>query len=247
MKRTIFDIGMHRGLDANYYARKGFNVVGVEAVPALYEIAMALNAEFAESGQLVGHQRALHEQSGITVPFFVHPSKDDWGSLTQKVAERGKVRAQEIAVQTLTLDDLLKQHGVPYYIKCDIEGGDRIFVEQLLATPEKPAFVSIELQRAEDLAVLAACKYDRFQIVNQYNHPFMAKPKSTREGQLVDTPISHVMSGPFGLDLAWKKWRSFAETMRAFQAWLEFERIFPGAQVGWIDVHATCLATLVET
>ena len=242
--RTIFDIGMHKGFDTLYYARKGFRVVGVEAVPSLYNEAMKLNSDFVKSGQVVAYQRALHAASGEHVDFFVNPKKDDWGSLSKAVAERGVAVADVITVGTMTLHDLLRDHGVPYYIKCDIEGGDIIFLEQMLASTARPEFVSVELQTEENLAVLAASKYDRFQIVNQYNHPFMEKPTSTREGLLVDMPISHIMSGPFGRDLPGQKWRSLAETMRAFQAWHEFERLCPGATVGWIDVHASTQATL---
>lgn len=246
MTKLIFDIGMHRGLDTLYYARKGFRVVGVEAVPALYAEALRTNESFVRSGQVAGFQKALHSVSGEQVPFYVHPTKDDWGSLIKEVGARGNVEAQVISVETLTLHDLLQAFGTPYYIKCDIEGGDRVFLEQLLESQARPEFVSVELQRAEDLAILSACGYDRFQIVNQYNHPFMEKPTSTREGVLVDMQITHVMSGPFGRDLPPEKWRNFRDAMRAFQAWIEFEQTYPGATVGWIDVHASRQATLLH-
>ena len=34
----IFDVGMHKGEDTDYYLRRGFNVVGIEANPELAEL-----------------------------------------------------------------------------------------------------------------------------------------------------------------------------------------------------------------
>ncbi len=31
----IYDVGMHKGEDADYYLKKGFRVIGFEAIPEL--------------------------------------------------------------------------------------------------------------------------------------------------------------------------------------------------------------------
>jgi len=36
-KNLIIDVGVHQGEDTEYYLKKGFCVVGIEADPQLYE------------------------------------------------------------------------------------------------------------------------------------------------------------------------------------------------------------------
>lgn len=87
-------------------------------------------------------------------------------------AEHGGHPSKQIAVETITLSKLYDDHGVPYYIKCDIEGSDEIFVEQLVRDPRRPGFVSIEAVSMEAVSGLRAAGYTRFQIVNQALHPW---------------------------------------------------------------------------
>jgi len=163
----VFDIGLHRRLDAKFYLEKGFKVVGVEASSAHCELVRKENPVQIQSGALIVAERALHERSNEIVKFYINPEKDDWGSLDRGAAEKGVGLAREVSVRTISLRDLISTHGVPYYIKCDIEGGDAIFVRGLLSIPARPAPVSIEATGADDIARLLACGYDRFQIVNQ--------------------------------------------------------------------------------
>ena len=172
----IFDIGLHRGNDATFYLKKGFKVVGLEAVPGLCEFVKTQNLDAVSSGRLTIIQKALSDLEGQTVEFFVNPSKDDWGSLTRGVAEKGMGNAEAITVETTTLESMMETFGVPYYLKCDIEGADAILVDQLLHSTGRPSFVSIEATSADDITKLSACGYDRFQIVNQYMHPYVKCP-----------------------------------------------------------------------
>ena len=71
-----------------------------------------------------------------------------------------------IEVETTTLGELVAAHGVPYYLKSDIEGADEFVIEQLETLPETPRYVSVEAS-GDPLAMLVRCGYGRFQIVNQ--------------------------------------------------------------------------------
>ncbi|MGH9195842.1 MAG: FkbM family methyltransferase, partial [Acidimicrobiia bacterium] len=170
--KLIFDLGMHKGLDARNYLAKGFDVVGLEAVPALCGRVRDENADMIASGRLQVVQRALYTKTGERVRFYVNPDHDDWGSLDRGAAEKGVGSSRPIEVETITLGDLLKAYGSPYYIKCDLEGGDAIFAVQLLRSPVRPDFVSIEATSADDLAMIRACGYTRFQIINRWTNPF---------------------------------------------------------------------------
>jgi FkbM family methyltransferase len=235
----IFDIGLHRGLDAKFYMQKGFRVVGVEASHDLCEVVRKQNAPEIENKKLVVIERALHEQSNQTVQFFINPDKDDWGSLDQNAAEKGVGHAQAVSVRTVSLQDMFSTYGEPYYIKCDIEGGDALFVRSLLSCAVRPKFVSIEATSADDIARLLACGYDRFQVVNQYMHPFTKCPKPAREGQYIDAAFTHETSGLFGRELPPELWGDFSSCILKFMDWYGLRARDPNLAIGWLDVHCT--------
>jgi FkbM family methyltransferase len=238
----IFDIGLHRGLDARFYLSKGFRVVGLEAREDLCEIARQGNAEFVASGQLSIVTGALFEESGSTVQFYINDQKDDWGSLYRGAAEQDGSVARTITVPTVTLADLLATYGTPYYIKCDIEGGDSLFVDQLLRTDQRPTYVSVEMTyevtSPDNLAKLRACGYDRFQIVNQQLNPSTLVPNPPREGVYVDQGFTSETSGLFGRELPERAWHDFRTTMKRLLDWYDLRDRDPSLALGWLDVHA---------
>lgn len=237
-RNLIFDLGLHKGGDARNYVAKGFSVIGLEASPALCRIARDENAEAANSGQLVIVERALAAKSGEKVDFFINAEHDDWGSLSRGQAEKGVSSADTISVETVTLADLFKAYGEPYYIKCDLEGGDAIFIEQLLASACRPSFVSIEATSADDLALLRACGYKTFQIVNQWMNPLVKAPNPAREGHFAELAFTHYTSGLFGRELPFDRWTDFSTMMRCFLDWYDLRRRDENLAIGWLDVHA---------
>ena len=242
----IFDIGLHRGLDAIYYLEKGFRVVGVEASSELCNIVTDKNRSRIQSGALTVLERALHDRSNETVKFFINPEKDDWGSLDKGSAEKGIGQAKEVCVQTICLEDLISTYGEPYYIKCDIEGGDAIFVRSLLRSAARPAFVSIEATSGDDIARLLACGYDRFQIVNQYLHPFTKCPVPAREGCYVDATFTHETSGLFGRELPVDRWEDFTSAIKKFVDWYDLHHRDPNLAIGWLDIHCSTTGAITH-
>jgi FkbM family methyltransferase len=244
IKDLIFDIGLHKGLDAAFYLNKGFRVVALEAVPHLCETANILNQDAVLGNRLTIVQKALSDSEGQIVEFFVNPSKDDWGSLTRGAAEKGMGNAETISVETTTLESMFRTYDVPYYLKCDIEGADTVLVDQLLHVAGRPTFVSIEATCADDIAKLLACGYDRFQIVNQYLNPFVKCPIPAREGNYVDAAFTHETSGLFGLELPPHRWTTFADAMAMFQDWYGLRTRDESLAIGWLDVHVCKAAAL---
>jgi hypothetical protein len=135
---------------------------------------------------------------------------------------------------------------VPYYIKCDIENGDAIFVRQLLRDARRPAFVSIEATSVGDLACLEACGYDRFQLVNQMFHQFFSiPPEPAREGVYVQAHFDGHCSGLFGRELDPSRWTDFGEVAERFLEWDRLRTKDPQLACGWLDVHAGYSTNLV--
>ena len=242
--QLIFDIGLHKGLDSEFYLKKGFNVVGVEASPDLANSCRERYADWINQGKLTVVERALASKAGETSDFYTNPGKDDWGSLYQDQAEKGLGGSHRITVETTTLAELLDSYGTPYFIKCDIEGGDRLFVNQLLTDSRRPKFVSVEATAPQDLAMLFACGYDRFQIVNQWLNPYQIPPEPSREGTYVPTIFTGETSGLFGHELDQFKWIGFDQMIRDFVHWQDLAASNSQLAWGWTDLHATRAETL---
>jgi FkbM family methyltransferase len=245
-RHLIFDLGLHHGYDTEFYLNKGFKVIALEANPGMIEQARKnpVLATAEEEGRLGIVPMALWGSGGESISFYVNSVKDDWSSAVKKLAEKGRHPTREIKVATITLAQMFEQLGVPYYVKCDIEGADVIFSEQLMSQKELPAFVSAEECDARILAHFASAGYDRFQLVNQALHDFIVQPHPPREGRFVETKFTGHMSGLFGLDLPLDKWLPYHE----LNEWLAMYRSltrrgFPMSDA-WFDIHATKKETL---
>jgi FkbM family methyltransferase len=119
----IFDLGLFDGSDSEFYLRKGFLVVAVEAQPDLCQQARDRFADAIAAGRLAVVERAIWTATDERIPFYVHSG---WSSAYRQSAERDGGTSGIIEVATITLDALFEQFGVPYYLKCDIEGSRRL-------------------------------------------------------------------------------------------------------------------------
>lgn len=232
----IFDLGMHKGLDTEYYLEKGFRVVGLEAVPELAEACAAKLARYGD--RLVIVNKALFEKPDEEVSFYTVPNKNDWGSLHRGFAEKGVETAVEITVQTIDLPWLLDRYGTPRYIKCDMEGADLIFLQQFLGEKRRPRFVSVEMNNGEEGEILRECGYEVGQIVNQWMHAFRKPPTPPREGNFASVAFNGEMSGLFGLELESSKWIPLDEVVDIYRRWKGLYDFDNFLAPGWLDLHA---------
>jgi FkbM family methyltransferase len=238
----IFDLGLHKGFDAEFYLKKGFRVVGLEAVPELARASAERLAPYGDHFALVN--KALYDVPNSHVSFFTVPNKDDWGSLDINVAQKGVESTVEITVPTIDLTTLFDTYGVPHYIKCDMEGGDIIFRQQLLAETRRPRFVSLEMNDGREGEIMAACGYDVAQIVNQWMHAFKSPPQPAREGRYVPATFNGETSGLFGRELPPNKWRPIGEVDAIYRRWKELRFIDDELAPGWVDLHVARKADL---
>jgi len=234
----IFDIGLHHGQDTEFYLRKGFRVVALEARPGF---CVAVSARFAaevKAGQLTVVPAALFPRGGETISFWVNQVKDDWNSVYRDFAAKGGHDVTEITVPTVTLSELFDRHGVPRYLKCDIEGMDEECARQLLVDGRRPDFVSMEASSFDIFAYLRACGYDKAQLVNQAFHWASPPPEPAREGIHAAVQFTGHHSGLFGRELDPARWTDFTEIT---ERWFDFMRQSRRDSLlahGWLDVHA---------
>ncbi len=76
----IFDIGMHTGRDTEFYLKKGFTVISVEANPQLVEKGREKFKSEIELGRLIIVNKAISDNIDTT-DFFIFENKDDWETI----------------------------------------------------------------------------------------------------------------------------------------------------------------------
>ena len=221
----IYDVGGHLGEDTDFYLRKGFKVVAIEANPVLAEKLRERFSSNLSDGSLTLIDSAIAEDTG-EVDFYVNQSFSIWGTIRPTWAERnagfGSSSSQLIKVKATNFSDVLSQHGVPYYLKIDIEGADLLCLESLAQKPDKPRFVSIESEKKSwdgllhEFEMFEKLGYSHFKIVDQKNIDRQKPPNPAVEGQFVDHTFEPGSSGLFGDELP-GKWLTRNQALRRYR------------------------------
>lgn len=245
----VLDLGMHVGDDTAYYLARGCNVVALEANPQLCSSANGrFSLELAE-GRLVILNAALCTKPTDSIEFHICDINPEWSSLEKWRIDQIGGTMKTVKVPGIVLDRLLRDYGVPHYIKCDIEGADGDFVDQLvgLSQEERPAFVSVEGIAIEWLTKLAGLGYDRVQLVSQarIRRAFDPAFKFHVNGEEKEWLFGGHSSGRFGFDLDPAKWISLAEGSRRWLAFQDLKAADPDMTLdNWFDFHVTTSQSL---
>ena len=208
MTQLIYDIGMHDGDDTEFYLRKGFRVVAVEADPETCRTTAERFTNFLATGQLTIVNRAIAPARGPLI--FYRSRTSGWGTIVSEIdidnAARG-VASDEIIVEGITLADLVSEHGDAFYMKIDIEGMDRRALESLATTSVRPKYLSMETSFSRnpsfeaaqrDFELLGRLGYDRFKIVDQAQVEDQLPPHPPLTGAFVPIRFTSGASGLFG-------------------------------------------------
>jgi FkbM family methyltransferase len=164
-----YDVGMHNGDDAAYYLRQGYRVVAIEANPVLAAQGAERFAKAVAAGDLTILNIGISDQEG-ELPFWVCDGVSEWSSFDKAIASRDEVDHHQIVITCRRFGSILKEFGVPYYLKLDIEGNE-IYCLRDLAPPDLPRFVSFEktVKAIEALAVVRDLGYTGFKLISQHN------------------------------------------------------------------------------
>jgi FkbM family methyltransferase len=212
----IYDIGLFDGDDTAYYLHQGYRVVSVDANPNMIENGKKRFAKELQAGRLTLLNYAISPTSGV-VRFNVS-DVPEWSSVHVSIASRNGTKFREVEVPTARIDSIFEQHGLPYYLKIDIEGNDRLVLMGL--TPElRPKFVSAESEcqgdrpeltdeeAIENLDLMKKAGYTKFKMIRQSD--FTAERTSgagtfvkrlaisMTHGRLKKLPMLATVGGPF--------------------------------------------------
>lgn len=267
----IFDVGLHRGEDTDFYLKKGFRVVAFEAHPDLINHCKVRFQEPIVGQRLQIVEGAVApEAAGEHIAFYKNLQKSDWGTIDPKWVERNErlgTRSVEIEVERVDLAEKFRSHGVPFYLKIDIEGADQVVLNELGRFEDRPRYISMEAEKVDfsqlvaELSALKRLGYKTFKPIQQASIPGTRITTTTLHGE----PLIHVFvdgaSGPFGEDLS-GPWLSYDECLRRFRTIFSLYRLFgddgivgalPGGMrivglltrlyrqplPGWHDIHAS--------
>lgn len=192
----IFDLGMHHGHDSEYYLKKGFRVVAVEANPLLARKSSERLADWIRAGRLIVCDFGIADDFGL-LDFYVNKQKDDWSSFVPAYGSRGGEYDVE-KVWCVPLAKLMEQYGTPYYLKVDIEGHDDIAIAALEKSGQRPRYVSTEMTVDKFPLRMSNMGYRSFKLVSQVWHRHVAPLQPPLEGEFTDMPNTGYMTGPFG-------------------------------------------------
>src|SRR5262249_55258725 len=230
-KDLIYDVGLHRGEDTHFYLRKGFRVVAFEADPEHVTFCRKRFHQSIDEEQLKIVEGAItnSHMAGAgpkTVPFYKNEQVSVWGTIRRERAERNEklgTRNRMIEVYAINFEHALKEHGVPYYMKIDIEGSDMACLNTLSRFRERPDYISIESDKTSlsnirnEIDLLGDLGYNSFQAVEQSDIPLSQSPPfPPREGTFSDQSFELGSSGLFGAELE-DKWKSKREILQLYR------------------------------
>ncbi len=225
----IYDVGLHKGEDAEFYLRKGFRVVAFEADPDLTASSRERLKDFIDNGQLTIIEGAIVGLDVIkaghkTVKFYKNCADSVWGTVSSDWAERYArlgTSSSIIEVDAINFADAIREHGVPYFMKIDIEGCDTVCLSALSGFEERPTYISMESDKTSfknierEIELFSKLGYTSFQAVEQSKIHLSQAPYPPREGKYVAQGFERGSSGLFGSELE-GKWKSRHEILRQY-------------------------------
>ncbi len=221
-KNLIFDLGMHIGKDTEYYLSKGYKVVAVEANPMLVGQNVIWFKEAIEKRNLIIENKAIAYPYSNFIYFQVDENNLDKSHFVEKETK------DTIRVIAISYADLIDSYGLPYYIKCDIEGMDIELARQVYLyyikqeAEDIPKYISFELNKTNYFSIFSymhLAGYTKFQLRNQDNN----KPYSSED---------------FGEFLPEDKWVTIEEAMKRYLMFRELrDKDYDNLSKGWLDLH----------
>jgi FkbM family methyltransferase len=207
----IYDIGCNNGDDTDFYLRKGFRVVAIDADESLCNDVAARFSQQVADGKLVVINGLIANTDVQIASFYRFPDRPDWNTGDPYFKRRNEnlgLVCEEINVPVVSVNQLFRMYGVPYYMKVDIEGLDIIPIKSIEEdVANLPAYVSIEVAHhdicaaLDQLATLRRCGYSKFLFFNQGMRNHVRAPNPPREGRYAKFNPDQATTGMFGREL----------------------------------------------
>lgn len=226
----VYDVGMHKGEDTDYYLKKGFRVISFEADPDLIQFCKQRFKKEIETQQLIIEEGAIIDSDSVQstngkVSFFKNEDISVWGTVLGNWAERNAslgATSTKIEVSVVDFKECLQKYGIPYYLKIDIEGMDTVCLKALRSFQFKPSYISIESEKVsfsklqDEMDLLVQLGFDQFQAINQAKISTQKEPSPAKEGNYASYSFLEGSTGLFGLDLP-KNWKNTQQILEKYK------------------------------
>ena len=165
----VFDIGAHLGDRVASFRRLGARVVAVEPQPAMVKVLKLFygrGAEVAIETQAVGRNVGTTSMMiNVDNPTVSSASLDFIDAAREAPGWEKQRWTRSVSVPVTTLDELIDKHGVPAFIKIDVEGFEAEVLAGLTHVVNALSFEFTTIQRDVALACVERCiamGYTRF-------------------------------------------------------------------------------------
>jgi FkbM family methyltransferase len=232
-----YDVGMNNGDDSEYYLKKGYRVVAIEANPFLCEQATRRFDNEIKSGRITILNLGVGPRPDRMM-FFIHKFNTVLSTFCPEQVLSGNKNDlnpeawQQMEVEVKRLSDIINFFGTPTYVKIDIEGFDVVALNDLRECKIYPNYISAEAHQIDTFCHLVAMGYTEFKFVrgDTVQLVFRDHEIGVVGGGVSRHAFPPHSAGPFGDDIP-GPWLSKNEILAVWQQ--------NGG--GWCDIHARML------
>ena len=205
-------------------------MVAVEANPALCEeIRKRFGTEISRGQLIVENVVVTDHETNNKVPFYLSKRHHVHGQFPRPNDESIE-QYEEVLLPSKSALTIIKEHGVPYYVKVDIEHYDELILRHLFLNGITPPYISAESHTIVVFCMLVGLGgYRSFKLVDgkTVDKKYVDHLINTQNGAEQYSFPMH-SAGPFGDDIRGE--------------WFTADNLFALLMVedlGWKDIHAT--------
>lgn len=147
----VFDVGANIGLKSKAFLAIGARVIAVEPNEAAVDKIIAINRANVRARRLIVEPVAVgrtHGELDLTIFERESAMASGFAPFVEYAHRTLGGQTRTVRVQAVTLDELVRRHGTPLFVKVDLEGMD---ADALASLTTKPRFLSFEFNMAPEL------------------------------------------------------------------------------------------------
>ena len=230
--KVIFDFGANKGQNLNYFLDKADIVIAIEANPYLVEKIESDFKKFINDKKLIVRNIALTNNENIkNIDFYIHKTKNTHSTIYPDDISKFYKHKVKCDKASLIVQKYLKEFNILKieYIKIDIEGADKLVLEDLLKNNILAKNLSVECHDPGVLELLISSPYKSFKFLPGLDRNFKNNIKIITKNFNEKIINFHAQSsGPYGEDIPGDYYDKKSILPYFFNNGL-----------GWFDVHCS--------